>query len=133
MKTKLLFGGLILAALFTLTFMINSNALAVGHQKSAASAAASHGTTEYLIEVTHTPEECLKTLDEVKALGPSKLNQWNWGCKYGNHTGYTIVKATSESEALSNVPADERGNAKLYPLSKFSVEEIAAIHKQAGK
>jgi hypothetical protein len=132
MKARIIFGGLILTALLTLTLMINSNVLAGGTQK-AGSAAATHGTSEYLIEVSHTPETCLSTLDEVKDLGPNKLSQWNWGCKYGNHTGYAIVKAASETEALSNVPASERNKAKVFQLSKFSVEEIAAIHKQMGK
>jgi hypothetical protein len=118
-----------------LTFTINSNVLASGHHKVAASAAAtSHGATEYLVEVTHTPETCLKSLDEIKAEGAAKLNQWSWGCKFGNHTGYTIVKAASETEALNIVPADERANAKVFPMSKFTVDEIAALHQpQTGK
>jgi hypothetical protein len=132
MKAKIIFGGSLLVVLLTQTLMINSNVLAGGTQKMGATAS-SAGASVYLIEVSHTPEECLNALDEVKAEGANKLNQWNWGCKYGNHTGYLMVKAANETEALSNVPAAERDKAKVLPLGKFTVEEIAAFHKQMGK
>lgn len=129
MKNKVLIGGVLLAAFAALVFLLGSGARAGDSYKSAASTPTA---TEYLIESSHTTESCLKALDEVKNLGSDKLDHWSWGCMYGNHTGYLIVKAKSEAEALNNVPAADRDKAKVYPLGKFTAEQITAIHKQKG-
>jgi len=112
-------AALMLVALFALT------AAAGDYDKSAAPKAT---PTQYLVEVPHTTEECLASLDETKAMGADKLNQWTWGCMFGNHTGYLIVNAKSETEALANVPSDEHAKAKAYPLTKFTVQQIESFH-----
>ena len=112
-------SALMLVALFALT------ATAGGYDKSAAPKAT---PTQYLIEVPHTTEECLASLDETKALGAEKLNQWSWGCAFGDHTAYLIVNAKSETEALANVPSNERPQAKVFPLTKFTVQQIESFH-----
>jgi hypothetical protein len=117
--------GYILIATLMVAFLFAANVSAGDQPKGYASKATA---TQYLIQVPHTTEECLKALDETKAQGAENLNQWSWGCKFGNHTGYAIVNAESESEALAFVPAAERSKAKVYPLAKFSVQEIEAFH-----
>ncbi len=109
-------------------FMLTLPAVA-GDVHKAANTANNPAPTQYLIQVTHTPEECLQALDEAKALGKDKLDQWNWGCKYGDHTGYLLVNANSKEQALQYVPASKRGSAALLPLSKFTVAEIESFHQ----
>ena len=112
-------AALMLVALFALT------AGAGGYDKSSANKAT---PTQYLVEVPHTVEQCLASLDETKAMGAEKLNQWSWGCMFGDHTAYLIVNAKSEAEALANVPSAERPLAKVFPLTKFTVQQIEAFH-----
>ena len=112
-------AALMLVALFALT------AAAGGYDKSSAPKAM---PTQYLIEVPHTAAQCLAALDETKAMGADKLNQWSWGCAFGDHTGYLLVNAASEAEALAFVPSDERPLAKAMPLTKFTVQQIESFH-----
>ena len=112
-------SALVLVALFALT------ASADDYGKTSAPKAT---PTQYLVEVPHTVAECLASLDETKAMGAEKLNQWSWGCMFGDHTAYLIVNAKSEAEALANVPSAERPQAKVFPLSKFTAQQIESFH-----
>jgi hypothetical protein len=114
-----LVSALMLVALFALT------ASAGGYEKASAAKAT---PTQYLIQVPHTVEQCLASLDEAKAMGADKLNQWSWGCSFGDHTAYLIVNAKNETEALANVPSAERPQAKVYPLTKFTIQQIESFH-----
>ncbi len=88
------------------------------------------GASQYLVEVSHTPETCLEALDETREMGREKLNQWSWGCSDDDHTGYLLLNARSKEEALQNVPPSQRHEAKVVELKKYSVEEIESFHKQ---
>jgi hypothetical protein len=84
---------------------------------------------QYLIELPHTQETCLRSLDKLNELGSNTLEMWSFGCHEGNHTGYAFVDADSASQALEIVPTEERRQAKLHKLSKFTAEEIRSYHK----
>jgi len=88
------------------------------------------GVSRYLVIAPHTPEECLKALDDVNAMGASTLKMWDFGCKSGDHTGYLVINASSEEQALSKVPASIRDKAKAIKITKFTSQEIAEAHKQ---
>jgi hypothetical protein len=93
---------------------------------SAAQAADKKST--YLVTSPHTPEECLKALDSVSAMGSKTLGKYEWGCLSGDHTGYTMVEATSEEEALKVVPPNLREKAKAEKVTKFTVAQIKGLH-----
>jgi hypothetical protein len=82
---------------------------------------------KYIVEFRHTPEECLNYLDKVKAKDVKLLDKIEWGCMSGDHTGYIIVNAESEQEALKGIPSDI--NAKAYKLGKFTPKQIEEFHK----
>jgi hypothetical protein len=82
----------------------------------------------YLVTSPHTPEECLKALDEVSAMGSKTLGKYEWGCLSGDHTGYIMIEAASEDDALKVVPADIRSKAKAEKVTKFTVAQIKALH-----
>lgn len=84
--------------------------------------------SSYLLISPHTAEECLAALDGVAASGEGALDKWYWGCAAGDHTGYEIVKASSEKEALSFVPEATRSKAKAKKLNKFTAEQVASFH-----
>ena len=87
---------------------------------------------KYFVESKHTPEECLRALDEILAKGPDVLSKVEWGCMAGDHTGYSIVEARSETDALANVPAFLRGKARAVKLTKFTPEQIRTFHEKSA-
>jgi hypothetical protein len=83
----------------------------------------------YLIESPHTKEECLQALDDVLARGPEFLSKFEWGCMSGDHTGWAVVEAESESAARSLVPALVRSKARVIEVGKFTPEQIKSFHE----
>lgn len=88
------------------------------------------GMSTFLIVSPHTPEECLQVLDETSAMGAANLSKWEWGCMTGDHTGYAMVQAASDEDALKMVPESVRANAKVTKLNKFSAAQIKALHEK---
>ena len=86
--------------------------------------------TKYLVEVPHTSEECLGALDEMLAMGSDILDQYHFGCMAGEHTGWAIVDAESEPEALEIVPTSLSDKARAVALNKFTAEQIKKFHEE---
>ncbi|MDO8549457.1 MAG: hypothetical protein Q7S39_04790 [Ignavibacteria bacterium] len=82
----------------------------------------------YLIETTHTKEDCLHVLDLVLAHG--FITHYDWGCEEGIHTGWAVVEADSSAEALLSVPPFIREKARAIKLKKYSPEVIQSFHEQ---
>jgi hypothetical protein len=82
----------------------------------------------YLVTSPHTPEECVKALDSVSAMGSKTLGKYEWGCLSGDHTGYVMIEAASEEDALKVVPPNLREKAKAEKVTKFTVAQIKALH-----
>jgi hypothetical protein len=84
---------------------------------------------QFLIEMKHTPEQCVAELDRVSAEAPKLLEQVEWGCMAGDHTGYLMVWAENEAAAKNMVPAFLRGDdTSIVALNKFTVEQIKSFH-----
>jgi len=81
---------------------------------------------EYVVIAPHTADQCLTALDAMVA--DKKLDKWDFGCMDGDHTGYLVVKAASKEDALSNVPANQRSQAKAIELNKFTVAQVKSFH-----
>ena len=86
----------------------------------------------YFVESPHTPEECLRALDEILAKGPGNLAKYEWGCMAGDHTGYAIVEAPHESEVKETIPNFLRGKARVVKLNKFAPEQIREFHRKSA-
>lgn len=86
-------------------------------------------TKQYLIESSHTKEECLDAMDKMSAMGPKHLSKFSWGCMAGDHTGYAITDADSESQAMDMVPPSLQSKAKVVPVEKYSQEQIKSFHQ----
>lgn len=80
----------------------------------------------YLIETTHTAEDCVRLLGLVLALG--YLNHFEWGCMAGDHTGWAIIEAENEAQARLAVPPLVRGKARVVRLNRFSEEQVRGFH-----
>lgn len=86
--------------------------------------------SRYLIKTSHTPEQCLASLDDYSTKTPELLKKIEWGCKDGDHTGYIVVEASSKSAAREKLPANERKSAKVVQVNHFTVEQIKKIHEK---
>ena len=86
----------------------------------------------YMIETPHTPEECLRALDEQLAKGPDILKKFYYGCKAGDHTGYAIVEAKSDMDARKLVPGFLINKARIVEVGLFTPEVIKSLHAKAA-
>jgi hypothetical protein len=84
---------------------------------------------QFLIEMKHTPEQCVAVLDQISSEAPKLLDQVEWGCMAGDHTGYLMVWAENEAAAKNMVPAFLRtDDTRIVALNKFTVEQIKSFH-----
>jgi len=85
---------------------------------------------KYLIKLPHTSAECLKPLHEVAPKSSQLLPKIYWGCEAGDHTGYAIVDAKSESAAKEMITATNiRAKASVTEVKKLTVKDIESFHK----
>ena len=86
----------------------------------------------YAIQTPHTPDECVKALDEQLAKGPDVLKQFYYGCKKGDHTGYAIVDAKSNTDARNIVPSFLLNRSRIMEVDVFTPEVIRSLHTKAA-
>jgi hypothetical protein len=87
----------------------------------------------YVIEASHTKEDCVALLDAILRAGAHYLTSTDWGCEDGVHTAWLIVEADSHDEARLMVPPVMRNGAQLVALNKFTPAQVRAFHEEAGK
>jgi hypothetical protein len=76
----------------------------------------------YLIESAHQPKDCKLIIIQIKAAG--YLYHFDWGCKAGVHSGWAIIEAENEAQALLVVPPLLRSQARIVKLNKFNPQDI---------
>ena len=82
----------------------------------------------YIVETNHDREDCLHILDQFVAYG--HITHFEWGCESGVCTGWAIVEAENESEAMLSVPALLRPKSRAVKLSRFTPELIQHFHEE---
>ena len=86
--------------------------------------------SRYLVESSHTPEQCLQALDDIVARAPGLLAKFDWGCMAGEHTGWAVIEAESTSRARELVPASAGESVRVVELNKFTPEQIRSFHQK---
>jgi hypothetical protein len=81
----------------------------------------------YLVESQHTAEDCHHVIEQFVIHG--HIFHFDWGCKAGVHTGWAILEAENESEALLSVPPRLRSKGRAIRLNKFTPDSIEEYHK----
>jgi len=84
---------------------------------------------KYLVLASHTPEECLNVLDDVKEKGTKLLSKFDWGCMTGDHTGYLVIEAKDEEAVKGMLPSSMQG-ARIVKLNKFTAGQIKSFHEK---
>jgi len=75
---------------------------------------------QFMIELAHEPDECIKSLKELEPEAPDLLDGTFWGCISGRHAGWVIVNALNEDEALNMVPTNLRGKATVTEVDAIA-------------
>ncbi len=83
--------------------------------------------SQYLVTLHHSPEDCQALHKAIEAQGRDFHSKWEWSCQSGNHTGFALVEARKEAEALELVPQDHRGKARAVKVRKFTMEEVSSL------
>jgi hypothetical protein len=86
--------------------------------------------SRYLIETSHTPEECLQDLDRVLERGPDILAKFDWGCMAGDHTGWAVIEAESKARLEDKLPLSILDRARIVEVGKFTPEQIRSFHAE---
>jgi len=79
---------------------------------------------KFLVESTHTNHDCKLFVKQIQSMG--YLNNFDWGCQDGVHTGWAVIEAENAAQALGVVPANVRAKARAVKLNKF---ESAMVDK----
>ena len=91
-------------------------------------------TNLYFVQTTHTPEQCLNTLTDMKTKGDAFLAKFEFVCMSGNHTAYAFLQGSSEESVKQMLPKEIQANAKILKVDKFTAAQIENLHKEhAGK
>ena len=85
--------------------------------------------SKFLVEVAHTPRECVWALKQLLDAGPEFLARFDWGCQDGEHVGWTVFEADSKFAAQEIVPRILRPKARIVELCQFTPEQVHAFHE----
>ena len=86
-------------------------------------------TNVYYVQFSHTPDQCMNDLMEMKTKGDAYLSKFEFGCMSGDHTGYAFLSGKSEDDVRVMLPKDEQSGAKIKKVDKFTSAQIEEIHK----
>jgi len=89
--------------------------------------------SKYLVEVTHTPRECVWALKQLLDAGPEFLARFDWGCKDGVHVGWAVLDAESKFAAQEFVPLILRAKTRIVQLNQFTPEQVLAFHESEAQ
>lgn len=76
-----------------------------------------------MVESHHTIHNCKLAVKSVQSLG--YLNNFDWGCQDGVHTGWAVIEAENAAQALGIVPALIRDNARAIRLTNLNRRWLA--------
>lgn len=84
----------------------------------------------YIVESKHTPEECLRALDEVLDRGPDLLDKFEWGCGTGEHVGWAFIEGGDRSDVERMLPSSSIGRTRITEVSKYTPDQIRSFHEK---
>ena len=84
----------------------------------------------YLVKTTHTTEQCLQALTELKDSKNHLLDKMYFGCMHGDHTSYGFMHGSSEADVRAMLPASMQNTATVTPVAKVTAKQIAEYHKK---
>ena len=86
----------------------------------------------YHVRVEHTPDECLRTLDDIVGFNPELLDRFWFTCSEEDHEGTAILEAPSRVGALDQLPPSLRSEAGIMPVRQHTMHSIKALHRMVA-
>lgn len=85
----------------------------------------------WFVMATHNPDQCMKTMEEVKAKGGEPfLSKFYFGCMSGDHTAYAFLQGNTEEDVRQMLPKDLQANAQIKKVEKMTPSKMEKMHKQ---
>jgi hypothetical protein len=84
--------------------------------------------SKYLIHVAHQSDDCPQKFSAVIQAGAHYLTHAEWGCAFGVHEGWAVVKAESLDDANLMVPPILRKTARVVQISRLTPRQIWDTH-----
>ena len=121
-------------SLFVAMICIAGSAFAQDQPKAKAEDKASEamGVSDFFVQIPHTKEQCMESLDQMKSKGDELLSKFEYGCASGDHTAYGFLKGKSVESVKSMLPAAELANARVVKVQKLTTSDIEKMHKEHG-
>lgn len=134
MKTMRIIGAIMLVCLISLGNAVAQDSRVAAKKKTTHEAVEKTESTgsmnTYFVSATHTPDQCMTLMDDMKAKGDKALSKFKFGCKSGDHTIYAFVQAASADDARNSLPLAVQTNAKVVKVDTFTAREIGNMHKE---
>ena len=86
---------------------------------------------QFMIELSHSPNDCVKALKELEPRAEDLLGEVYWGCMMGRHDGWVVVEANDEDEAREMVPEPIRDKAQITQVDAIVPELTHAVDPEA--
>jgi hypothetical protein len=84
-----------------------------------------------MIELSHSPDDCIEALKEIEPAAEDFLGDVYWGCMTGRHDGWTVVEADDEEDARAMVPEPVRSQIQVTRVKTVAPELAHAIDPEA--
>lgn len=85
---------------------------------------------QFIVESKHDPENCLDALDEIMAYDPKLMDQFSWGCRSGEHTGWATFEGESEADIKNMLPESMGRDSRIIPVEHFTAAQLEEAHKE---
>lgn len=82
---------------------------------------------KFMVELSHTPDDCIAAFGEPDQRDPDLLGEIYWGCMSGEHNGWVVVEAETEDQAREQAPKNYRGDLAITEVNEISSELDYAI------
>ncbi len=86
---------------------------------------------QFMIEMSHSPSDCVDSLRDIDPDAQEFLGDVYWGCMTGRHDGWAVVDADSEQEAMEMVPEQIRDRVQVTQVSTVMPELEHGIDPEA--
>ena len=118
----------------TLRFVMVAILVGIAGSAFAQSSSSASKSQTYFVQIPHTQEQCLNSLDNMKSKGgDALLSKFEYGCMDGDHTAYAFLMGTSPDEIKKTLPEAEQKAAKITKVNKVTVADIEKYHKDHKK
>jgi hypothetical protein len=84
----------------------------------------------YFVMSTHTPEQCMASMNDMKSMNEAFVSKFYFGCHHGDHSCYAFLTGSSEDAVRKMLPKNQQEGAKIMQVDKMTVAQLQKEHKE---